>query len=114
MSTGVAAPRMTLSSGELFESRAGEIARAPSGRQTIVDRVFRAVCFGFTVLTIGLVAFIVLQIAYSAAPAVQRHGFGFLSGRVWDPNTERYGILGEIWGTLYTSVLAVVLGTAFG
>ena len=55
-----------------------------------------------------------LQIAFSAVPAIQRYGFGFLSGRVWDPNTERYGILGEIWGTLYTSVLALVLGTAFG
>jgi len=114
MSTGAAAPRMTFASGELFEARASQIARAPSGRQTIVDRVFRAVCFGFTALTIGLVAFIVLQIAYSAAPAVRQHGLGFLSGRVWDPNAGRYGILGEIWGTLYTSVLAVVLGTAFG
>jgi phosphate transport system permease protein len=33
---------------------------------------------------------------------------------VWDPNTERYGILAEIWGTLYTSVLALALGSAFG
>jgi phosphate transport system permease protein len=114
MSTGAAAPRMTFSSAELFRSRPGEIAQAPSGRQNLVDRVFRAICFAFTVLTIGLVGYIVVQIAYSAAPAIQRHGLGFLSGRVWDPNTERYGILGEIWGTLYTSVLAVVLGTAFG
>jgi phosphate transport system permease protein len=105
---------MTFASGELFESRAGEIARAPNARQTIVDRVFRAVCFWFTILTIGLVAYIVVEIAYSAMPAMQHYGLGFLSGRVWDPNTERYGILGEIWGTLYTSVLAVVLGTAFG
>ena len=47
-------------------------------------------------------------------PAVERYGFGFLVGRVWDPNTERYGILAEIWGTLYTSLLALVIGTAFG
>jgi phosphate transport system permease protein len=114
MSTEAAAPRTTFPSGELFEWKAGEIARAPSGRQMMVDRVFRAICFGFTALTIGLVAFIVLRIACQATPAVQRLGFGFLSGRVWDPNTERYGILGEIWGTLYTSVLAVLLGTAFG
>src|SRR5262249_26318510 len=31
-----------------------------------------------------------------------------------DPNTERYGILAEIWGTLYTSTLALILGTTFG
>ena len=114
MSSEAAASQMSLSSGALFESRPGDIAHAPSGRQTVVDRVFRGVCFAFTLFTIGLVAFIVLRIAFSAAPAVQRHGIGFLTGRVWDPNTERYGILAEIWGTLYTSVLAVMLGTAFG
>jgi len=37
-----------------------------------------------------------------------------LSGRVWDANTERYGILAETWGTLYTSLLALGLGTVFG
>ena len=49
-----------------------------------------------------LVTFIVLRIALSAAPAIAQYGFGFLSGDGWDPNTERYGILAEIWGTLYT------------
>jgi len=39
---------------------------------------------------------------------------GFLTGRVWDPNKGQYSILPEIWGTLYSSVLALILGTAFG
>ncbi len=44
-----------------------------------------------------------------------RHdGLSFLTGRVWDPNTGQHGIAGEIWGTLYTSILALVIGTAFG
>jgi phosphate transport system permease protein len=68
----------------------------------------------FACLIVVLVTFIVLRIAFSAAPAMQRYGLGFLSGRVWDPNTERYGILAETWGSLYTSVLALGLGTAFG
>jgi phosphate transport system permease protein len=50
----------------------------------------------------------------AAVPAMQRYGIGFLTGRIWDANTERYGILAEIWGTLFTSVLAVAIGTAFG
>jgi phosphate transport system permease protein len=45
---------------------------------------------------------------------MREHGLGFLSGRVWDPNKGRYAILPEIWGTLYTSGLALILGTAFG
>jgi phosphate transport system permease protein len=97
-----------------FESRPGDIARAPSRGQMLVDRVFRIACLVFACLTVVLVTFIVLRIAFSAAPAVRGYGLGFLTGRVWDPNTERYGILAEIWGSLYTSLLALALGTAFG
>lgn len=45
---------------------------------------------------------------------MKQYGLGFLTTRVWDPNKEQYGILPEIWGTLYTSVLALIIGTAFG
>jgi phosphate transport system permease protein len=114
MSTGSTAPHLAISPGALFEARTGDIAQVPSRGQLVIDRAFRTVSFVFALFTIGLVAFIVLRIAVSAAPAIQRYGFGFLSGRVWDPNTERYGILAEIWGTLFTSVLALVLGTGFG
>jgi phosphate transport system permease protein len=98
----------------MFEPRPGVIARAPSRPQLVTDRIFRGACLLFACLTVALVTFIVLRIALSAVPAIQRYGLGFLSGRVWDPNTERYGILAETWGTLYTSILALGLGTAFG
>ncbi len=104
----------TVPPGALFQARPGEIAQVPSALQIATDRAFRTTCFLCAGLVLGLVGFIVVQIALSALPAVQRYGFGFLAGRVWDPNTERYGILAEIWGTLYTSLLALVVGTAFG
>jgi phosphate transport system permease protein len=100
--------------GALFETRPGDIAQIPSVLQIATDRAFRAACYLCALLLLGLVGFIVVQIAVSAMPAVERYGFGFLVGRVWDPNTERYGILAEIWGTLYTSLLALAIGTAFG
>ena len=115
MSTNSAAPRLVSPpGGAVFEARKGEITQAPTRVQQLIDRVFRGTCFAFACLTIALVTFIILRIAFSAVPAAQRYGFGFLSGRVWDPSTERYGILAEIWGTLFTSVLALILGTAFG
>jgi len=98
----------------MFDARPGEVARAPSRPQRLTDRIFRGACLLFACLTVALVTFIVLRIAVSAAPAMQRYGIGFLSGRVWDPNTERYGILAEMWGTLYTSILALGVGSAFG
>jgi len=61
-----------------------------------------------------VVIFIVLRITFSAAPAMRQYGLGFLTTRTWDPNKNQFGILPEIWGTLYTSVLALAIGTAFG
>jgi phosphate transport system permease protein len=98
----------------MFDTRPGEIAQVPSRTQMLTDRIFRGACVLFACLTVALVTFIVLRIAVSAVPAIQRYGVGFLSGRVWDPNTERYGILAETWGTLYTSILALGGGSAFG
>src|SRR5579862_1352171 len=98
----------------LFEARPGDVACAPTRAQVLADKVFRGICLTCACLTVCLVTFIVLRIALSAAPAMQRYGFDFLTGRVWDPNAERYGILAEIWGTVYTSLLALALGTAFG
>jgi phosphate transport system permease protein len=114
MPVKAATPDFIAAPGAVFASRKGDIAQAPSRGQVLVDRIFLNLCLVFAAFTVVLVTFIVLRIALSAVPAMRQYGFGFLSGRVWDPNTERYGILGEIWGTLYTSVLALVLGSGFG
>jgi phosphate transport system permease protein len=37
-----------------------------------------------------------------------------MAGTTWDPNKGEYGIFPEIWGTLYSSGLALVVGTVFG
>src|SRR4030095_1964974 len=112
MASGSATPDVFVPN--LFEVGPDAVARAPSRTQLLVDRAFRSACALFACLTVALVTFIVLRIAFSAAPAIRQHGLGFLSGRVWDPNSERYGILAEVWGTLYTSILALGLGAAFG
>ncbi len=113
-STSQAAPGPAPGSGAIFAIRPGEITQAPTRVQKLYDSSFRRLSFVFACLTIVLVAFIVLRITLSAVPAMKQYGFGFLSGRVWDANTGQRGILGEIWGTMYTSVLALVIGTAFG
>src|ERR1700690_1663681 len=91
-----------------------QISQPPTRYQQVVDTAFRWLCCGFACLSVLLVAFIMLEIATKAVPAVRQYGFGFLVGTTWDPNTGQLGILPEIWGTLYTSFLALLIGTAFG
>ena len=103
-----------VASGSVFSTSRNVISQAPTRLQRGLDAVFRRSCYAFAWFTILLVTFIVLRIAVAAAPAIRQYGFGFLTGRVWDANAGQYGILAQIWGTVYTSVLALVAGTAFG
>jgi phosphate transport system permease protein len=91
-----------------------EISKPPSRVQRIVNVAFERTCYGFACLSILLVAFIVFTIASDAAPAMREYGFGFVTGTTWDPNQGQYSILPEIWGTLYSSLLALGIGTLFG
>jgi phosphate transport system permease protein len=90
------------------------ISHPPSRGQLVTDVLFRRVSQVSAALVLVLVTFIALRIGVAAAPAMRQHGLGFLTGQIWDPSKARYAILPEIWGTLYTSVLALILGTAFG
>jgi phosphate transport system permease protein len=90
------------------------ISQAPTGWQRGSDSAFRGLCYGFAWLSVVLIFFIVVKIAIAAAPAVRQYGLGFLTTRTWDPNKSQFGILPEIWGTMYTSLLALVIGAAFG
>ncbi len=107
-------PQAVPASGALFQIRKGEITQAPTRGQQFLDAVFRKTCYAFAWLTVALVAFIVVRILIAAIPAMRSLGPGFLTGRIWDANAGRFGILAEIWGTLYTSILALIVGSLFG
>src|SRR5262245_16287760 len=93
---------------------AASVAQPPTSRQRAVNTAFLALCHVFAWLCLALVVYIVLNIAWKAGPALRERGLGFLVGKVWDPNQATYGILPEIWGTLYSSLLALLIGGAFG
>src|SRR5690349_8740546 len=91
-----------------------DIAQPPSRLQQSGDVFFQTLCKVFACLSALLVAVIVLRIATAAVPAARQYGLQFLTGTTWDPNKDQFAVLPEIWGTLYTSVLALILGTLFG
>ena len=90
------------------------LAQPPSGGQRFFDRAFQSLCRVFAWLAALLVAWIVVQILLQAVPTMREHGVKFLTDTTWDPNTHQYAILPEIFGTLYSSIAALILGTAFG
>ena len=90
------------------------ISRAPTPIEKHGNTVFRLATYFFAWVTVFLVLYIVYTIGSQAVPAVSKYGWGFITGTTWDPNTREYGVLPEIWGTLYSSLLALFIGTVFG
>ena len=92
----------------------GSISSPPSALDIYIDRVFRGVAYLFTALTILLLAYLVFEIGAKAIPAFRDYGLALLSTAEWDVNKKFFGILPEIWGTLYSSLLALGVGGFFG
>lgn len=90
------------------------ISKPPSTLDLFIDRSFRGLTFAFAWLTILLMLYLVWQVGGNAAPAIQKYGLDFLTSTTWDANKGHFGILPEIWGTLYSSALALALGGFFG
>ena len=54
------------------------------------------------------------QVANQALPAIQKFGLGFLVTSRWSVNDEVFGALTQIYGTLVTSFLALLIAVPIG
>jgi phosphate transport system permease protein len=93
---------------------ASSITRPPSGAERGTDSLFRGVAYACAALIVLLVMAILWELGREAAPAIGEYGLGFWVGTTWDVNKSQFGVLPEIWGTLYSSLLALLLGGVFG
>jgi phosphate transport system permease protein len=68
----------------------------------------------FALVVLLVVAAALVTTATGARPAIQAFGMCFLTGQTWDPVGERFGAWPFIWGTLYSSILALLLAIPVG
>ncbi len=93
---------------------ASTVSGPPSRVDYFADSAFRAIAFACAAFLILLIAYILWEIGGQALPAMGQHGLGFVTGTTWDGGREEFGVLPEIWGTLYSSLLALIFGGVFG
>jgi phosphate transport system permease protein len=75
------------------------------------DRWFRIGTGAFAALVLLVVAGIGFELTRQSLLSIDKFGFGFWKGRVWDPVSGDFGALPFIWGTLYSALLALLLST---
>jgi len=97
--------------GEEGKIRSDMKDRPPVARRVSpwADIVFSALAHGAAWLTLALLAGILVSLVIGAAPAIRAYGFSFLWTSEWDPVQNRYGGLVMIYGTLMTSLIALVI-----
>jgi phosphate transport system permease protein len=75
----------------------------------MVDRIFGWAAKGAALLTLALLFAILLSLTMSAWPAISKYGLSFLVSTKWDPVQEEFGGLVMIYGTVATSVIALLI-----
>jgi len=73
------------------------------------DLVFAWLTRGAAALTLLLLAGIIVSLLLGAWPSIQHFGLAFLWTPEWDPVQEKFGGLVMIYGTLATSVIALLI-----
>jgi phosphate transport system permease protein len=75
------------------------------------DLGFRLGTGAFALVLVLLVAGIGVELARVSMPSIQKFGLAFWRTSIWDPVAGEFGALPFIWGTLYSSILALVIAT---
>jgi phosphate transport system permease protein len=73
------------------------------------ERGFRIFTGAFALILMLLVVAIAFELSRQSMLSIRKFGFSFWSGRTWDPVSGEFGALPFIWGTLYSSFLALLI-----
>ncbi len=98
--------------GSLFNTgiKSDNFMHARIKRGVVLDRFFYH-CTRFAAWTVlAVIIAIIVSLFIGAAPSIRKFGFGFLLSSSWNPVTEDFGAFVPIYGTLVTSVIAMVIG----
>ena len=78
-------------------------------QQRVVDRVFKYTIQFFALSVLLTLLGIIASLVFNAAPALSKFGFGFFTTVEWDVVNGEFGGLIAIYGTIITSVIALVI-----
>ncbi len=89
------------------------MASPPPMRKTrsgpMADRLFAWAAKGSALFTLAVLIAILGSLIVNAWPAIHKYGLGFLTSTTWDPVQEEFGGLVMVYGTLVTSLIALVI-----
>lgn len=83
-------------------------------RLRMSDAVFRALTRAAAMAVLVILGGIIVSLVYGSWGALSKFGFGFLVTESWNPVTEQFGAIAPIYGTIVTSVIAMLIAVPIG
>jgi len=73
------------------------------------DAIFRATMFAVALLVVLIVVAMIFALASHSTLSIRQFGLHFLISREWDPSKGRFGALAFIYGTIVSSLIALLI-----
>jgi phosphate transport system permease protein len=86
----------------------GSLPPATAGR-SIGDRLFKALATTFGLAVLIMPGLMLVELVIASALSITTFGPGFLTSSTWDPVREQFGAVPFIYGTVVSSILALLL-----
>jgi phosphate transport system permease protein len=83
-------------------------------RLRLGDAVFRNLTRAAAIGVLLLLSGVIFSLVQGSIPAIQAFGFGFLTSQRWNPVTDNFGALPAIYGTILTSLIAMLIAVPVG
>jgi len=84
------------------------------GRLRLGDAAFRHLTRAAAVTVLIILGGIIVSLVHGSWPALRTFGVGFLFEESWNPVTERFGAIAPIYGTIVTSIIAMLIAVPIG
>jgi len=83
-------------------------------RLRLGDAAFRHLTRAAAVTVLVILGGIIVSLVYGSLPAIRAFGLSFLYQEVWNPVTEKFGAIAPIYGTVVTSIIAMLIAVPVG
>ena len=100
---------MTVVAGDLVD-QAELTARAKARRSVVEDRIFYWLTLASAVFVVVMLIGVLVSLVVGSWPALWKFGIGFIWTERWSPVKQIFGALTPIYGTIVTSLIAMIIG----
>jgi phosphate transport system permease protein len=95
--------------GSKGSSPAFPFFRTGASGKNIGDLIFENITRFFAFILLSLVLIMLFEMLRKSIPSIDKFGWGFITSQEWDPVHDNFGALPFIFGTLYSSLIALII-----